>query len=159
MPRSAGRWWSLVLLFGGRNPKDPLGRFGPWIVTAVLGGLWARRGTPSVPLGGAVAFEAIKKRTRLGPLDDQAPSYEVLLRTVGGWFAQDRLSQIRSSALRNSPSLRGLASFRFQKTLPIHQICRPAKARATRPSWRYPQFSFSISPLRSPVPRSVPKSA
>ena len=33
MPRSAGHWWSLVLLFGGRNPKDPLGRFGPWIVT------------------------------------------------------------------------------------------------------------------------------
>ena len=111
------------------------------------------------PWEGRLLFEAIKKRTRLGPLDDQAPSYEVLLRTVGGWFAQDRLSQIRSSALRNSPSLRGLASFRFQKTLPIHQICRPAKARATRPSWRYPQFSFSISPLRSPVPRSVPKSA
>ena len=54
--------------------------------------------------------------------------------------------QILSSDLRNSPSLRGLASFRFQKTLPIHQICRPPKARATRPSWRYPQFRFSISP-------------
>ena len=122
----------------------------PWVATGVPG-------VGAVPWMGF--FEAIKKRTRLGPLDDQPPSYDVLLRAVGGSSVQDRFCQIRSSALRNSPSLRGLARFRLQKTLPIHQICSPPKARATRPSWRYPQFRFSIAPHLSSAPRSAPGSA
>ena len=84
MARRTYCWWSLVLLFGGRNPKDPLGRFGS------LGrqwGSWSLGSTSQGAIGGRFLFVAIKKRTRLGPLDDHIPPYEVLLRTVGGWSA------------------------------------------------------------------------
>ena len=30
------------------------------------------------------------------------------------------------------------------------QICRPPKARVTRASWTYPQFTFSITPSADP---------
>lgn len=65
-------------------------------------------------------------------------------------------AQIRSSDLRNSPPLFGLAKSRLQKTLLIHQSCRPPKARATRPNWMYPQFRFSITPSADSPPKSAP---
>jgi len=64
-------------------------------------------------------------------------------------------AQIRSSDLRNSPPLFGLAKSRLQKTLLIHQSCRPPKARATRPNWMYPQFRFSITPSADSPPKSA----
>ena len=52
MPRRTYRWWLLLLLFGGRNPKDPPGRFGSLTATEVLGVLGAVH-------GGAMAFLVI----------------------------------------------------------------------------------------------------
>jgi len=78
MPRRSGCKWLLVLLFGGRNPKDPLGSIAS---LDRQGGSWRLAGAlrvARVPWEGRLLVEAIKKRTRLGPLDDQAPSYEVL---------------------------------------------------------------------------------
>ena len=45
MPRNTYRWWLLVLLFGGINPKDPLGRFGS------LGRQWVSWSLGSTLLG------------------------------------------------------------------------------------------------------------
>ena len=45
------------------------------------------------PNQGGFLVEAKKKRTRLGPLDDQHPSYEDLLRSVGGSADRDHFYQ------------------------------------------------------------------
>jgi len=45
------------------------------------------------PNEGRFLIEPKKKRTRLGPLDDQIPSYEVLLRNASGWPVWEPFSQ------------------------------------------------------------------
>ncbi len=79
--------------------------------------------------------------------------------TLGAWGDQDFLAQICSSVFLNCHSLNGFARSRLLKTLLIHQIWRPPKARATRPSWRYPQFRWSITPPAGPSARSAPETA
>jgi hypothetical protein len=52
------------------------------------------------PNWGRFLIEPKKKRTRLGPLDDQIPSYEVLLRNASGWPVEEPFSQ---NLLRRQP--------------------------------------------------------
>ena len=67
--------------------------------------------------------------------------------------------QISSKDLRNPLALRSRASSSLRKILLIHQTLRPPKARATRPSWIYPQFRCSITRPADSYPRFSSASA